>query len=236
MFYSKFAKDYEEIFPFDHETYSFLNGYLPDNTKNILDIGCATGHYCGRFAADGFEPTGIDLDKQMIMSAKKTYPSAEFSSLNLTEIHRLKSTYNMVYSTGNVMAHIPVGSFTTFLESLKGILSEDGIWIFQVINWDYILNQKTFSFPVKETESKIFYREYTDITNSTLQFNTKLKDRKSGNTLFEDNVTMYPVHSEQYITMHQTAGFKMIGHYAGYGKMPFESNNFSADIYIFKHG
>ena len=49
-----------------------------------------------------------------------------------------------------------------------------------------------------------------------------------------NKVTMYPVTSEKYLSLHKEAGFELLGHYADYGKSAFKSSNFSADIYVFK--
>jgi len=234
MFYSKFAEDYEQIFPFSPKVFSFLKGYLSSNGKKILDIGCASGHYCGRFAEEGYKITGIDLDADMISTALRTYPDVDFKVMDLLDIGLINTKFNMVYSTGNVMAHVSNQQFRNFLQALKKNLSDRGIWIFQVINWDYILAQKNFTFSEIETKERIFLRHYSNITANTLVFNTELKDKTSGRIVFNDRVTMYPVPSEKYFTIHKDAGFEFLGHYSDYGKSPFISSNFSADIYVFR--
>lgn len=234
MFYSKFADDYEQIFPFNERVFSFIKGYLPSNNVNILDIGCASGHYCGKFASDGYKITGIDLDADMIRTAVKTYPNADFEVLNLVDIASLTEKFGMIYSTGNVMAHVSLDDFKSFLSALKKNMSDGGIWIFQVINWDYILQMDKFTFPEIETEDKIFLRHYSDITENTLIFNTELKDKNTGKIVFKDKVTMYPVLSEKYIYIHEEAGFELLGHFSDYGKSIFNDSVFSADIYVFR--
>ena len=234
MFYSKFSNDYEQIFPFNEKVYSFLKDYLPSANTNILDIGCATGHYCGKFAADGYKITGIDLDPDMIHTAARTYPEANFKLLNLINIASLTTEFGMVYSTGNVMAHVSISEFKSFLASLKKNMTDDGIWIFQVINWDYILRLDNYTFPEIETKEKVFLRHYSEISKDTLVFNTELKDKNSGKIVFKDKVTMYPVLSEKYLSLHKEAGFELLGHYADYGKSAFNSSIFSADIYVYQ--
>ena len=92
----------------------------------------------------------------------------------------------------------------------------------------------SFTFPEIETEDKIFLRHYSDINKSTLIFNTELKNNSSGNIVFKDKVTMYPVPSEKYLSIHTDAGFELLGHYSDYRKSLFIKDNFSADIYVFK--
>ncbi len=233
MFYSKFSADYEQIFPFSEKVFSFIKSYLPSKDTSVLDIGCATGHYCGKFASDGNKITGIDLDSDMIQTAVNTYPNADFKELNLIDIALLTGKYNMIYSTGNVMAHVSIEELKSFLNTIKKNMSDGGIWIFQVINWDYILQQENFTFSEIETKGKIFLRHYSDINKNTLIFNTELKDKNTGKIVFKDKVTMYPVLSEKYIYIHEKAGFELLGHFSDYGKSAFNSSNFSADIYVF---
>ncbi|MBI9097660.1 MAG: class I SAM-dependent methyltransferase [Spirochaetaceae bacterium] len=233
MFYTDFAEDYEKIFPFRENIYSFLKAYLPPQGKRILDIGCATGHYCGRFASEGYIPLGIDLDSQMIKSASTNYTSADFRILDLTKIDSIESEFDLIYSTGNVMAHISESDFLSFLKSIKRKMTKSGIWIFQVINWDFILTQQEFTFPVIETDSKSFHRKYTEIGEKELIFHTELTNRETGKSVFKDKVTMYPLPSYKYIDIHERAGFQLRGHFSDYSETPFFSSNFSADIYVF---
>lgn len=233
MFYTNFAKDYEEIFPYRENIYSFLHSYLKTKNTRILDIGCATGHYCGKFSSEGYNVSGIDLDSAMIDMARKYYRDPEFKVLNLTDLQKIKITFDLVYSTGNVMAHISAEDFTSFLQSLKRKLTERGIWIFQVINWDYILKLNEFDFPIIETGSKIFHRKYTEITSKDLIFTSELKNKPDGTSVFKDKVRMYPLSSEAYIKMHENMGFKLLGQYKDYRGGEYSPLEFSANIFVF---
>ena len=234
MFYSEFAEDYEQIFPFKNKVYSFLKENIPSSEGTVLDVGCATGHYCGRFAAEGYRAAGIDLDPEMIAAARERYPGPDFRVLDLVDLGLVTGKYGLIFSIGNVMAHVSLPNFLTFLDSLRQKLAERGVWIFQVINWNYILEKKDFFFPVIETEDRLFIRSYTDITSDKLVFNTVLKDKLTGEIVFKDNVTMYPVSSGEYISLHRKAGFELAGHYSDFGKSPYMDDVFSADIYVFK--
>jgi len=240
MFYSKFAKDYEAIFPFSQGTFDVLESYLPLGKKAqetaILDVGCATGHYCGAFHRRGIEAHGIDLDESMIDSAQKNYPGPEFRVMNLTDIKHLRKSYDLVFSTGNVMAHVDKLSLGKYLVDLQKILKPGGLWIFQVVNWDYILEKKDFIFPIKETPGKIFHRSYSHITDESLKFHTKLLRKGSGEAVFADDTTLYPLRSEDYRGLHFSTGFELVDHFGGFDKVPFEVDKFSANVFIFRRG
>jgi 2-polyprenyl-3-methyl-5-hydroxy-6-metoxy-1,4-benzoquinol methylase len=234
MFYTDFAEDYEKIFPYSDKVYSFLKSYISDTTAEILDIGCATGHYCGKFTSDGLKATGIDLDSQMIETAKHYYADSRFNVLNLTQIAKLNQGFDFVYSTGNVIAHVSPADLNSFLDSLKMKMKQSGIWIFQVINWDYIVTLKEFDFPLIETDSRIFQRKYTDIGLESLIFNTELKNKSDGVSVFKDSVKMYPLSSNEYIKMHKNKGFKLLGHFSDYSKKEYSPSMFSANIFVFQ--
>ncbi len=233
MFYTDFAQDYEEIFPFRSQTYSFLTDHLKKDEAEILDIGCGTGHYCGHFAKDGHIATGIDLDGAMIKSAQENYPGSDFAVIDLNNIRSLDKQFDLVYSTGNVMSHVSYDNLEKFLLELRNKLKKDSLWIFQVINWDYILTLKDFTFPVIETDSRKFIRNYKNIREQKLEFHTELKDKSDNRPLFKDSVTMFPIKSKTYLELHKSMGFHLLGHHSDFSGKEFQSDKFSADIYVF---
>ncbi len=54
-----------EKMAFDH----LLSNY--DGGKQLLEIGCGTGHWSKYFSEQGFEVTGVDVSEKMIENAKK---------------------------------------------------------------------------------------------------------------------------------------------------------------------
>ena len=133
-FYSEFAQHYERIFPFREEVYTFLRGSLSAQDRRILDAGCGTGDYCGRFAAEGFEAVGVDLDPAMVEAARRRYPTAAFHRLDMLEIAGLGSGFDLVFCIGNTTAHLTQEAFARFIQSVRGMLRPGGRWIFQVVN------------------------------------------------------------------------------------------------------
>ncbi|MBI9101099.1 MAG: class I SAM-dependent methyltransferase [Spirochaetales bacterium] len=238
------ARLYTEACPATGPSIDSLKGLESHITRKrrVLDLGCGTGKYCGKFTSGGTRTTGIDLDSGMIKKARESFPDSDFRVMNLTEISSLvqekqsggPSPFDLIYSTGNVMAHIDCNSFKGFLPEMKKLLSPGGIWIFQVMNWEFILKQDFFRFPEIESRTKVFSRTYTDISEEKLSFNTELKNKSDGESVFKESVTLYPVQCEEYIRMHEEEGFKLMGHYGNYEKGPFKPEIFSAAIYVFQ--
>ncbi len=234
MFYNQFTEDYEEIFPFREKVFSFLKKHLPADKSTVLDIGCATGHYCGRFASEDYGITGIDLDSGMIAGARKNYPGAEFITMDMRDAGSLGSRFDLAYSTGNVAAHLPRLELKKFLASLKTVLKKNGIWIFQVLNWDYITKLDSYNFPDRETKTKIFTRSYSSISHAGINFNTMLKNKNNGKIVFRESVKLYPVLTEDYIAAHKESGFALAGHFSDYNETQYDSEQNTASIFIFK--
>ena len=169
-FYAAFAEHYEAIFPFSATVYALLRRYISPEHRRCLDVGCGTGHYCGRLAADGFDAVGIDLDAAMIAQAQRRYPQATFHALNMLDIASLVSTagelrFDAAFCIGNTAAHLTQAQFAQFLDSVQAVLEPGAPWILQVMNWDYVLERDAFTFPVIEAPQGLtFHRAYRDIS------------------------------------------------------------------------
>ncbi len=233
-FYSKFSTYYEQIFPFKQAKFSFLRGYVTANNPAVLDVGCGTGHFAGKFAESGAHAVGIDLDDQMIAYAKAHYPAATFSALNMVDVKALDQSFDLIFSVGNVVSHLPKTELAHFIKSIYSCLSDKGLWIFQTINWDFVLKHGGFDFPVINVDdgSVEFARKYRDLTAASLTFEISL--RVDGNIIFYEQTPLYPIRSDDYISLHEAAGFKLAGHFGDYAKAAFEPDSKNANILVFQ--
>lgn len=244
-FYAEFAEHYEAIFPFTETVYALLRGYILPEHRRCLDIGCGTGHYCGRLAVDGFDAVGIDLDAAMIAQARRHYPQAAFHVLNMLDIITLlardhnpalpqhdSSLFDAAFCIGNTAAHLTQAQFAQFLDSVKRVLKPGAPWILQVMNWDYVLERDALTFPVIETSQGLsFHREYQNISAVQVTFQTRLQS--GSNVIFEDETPLYPLRSADITRSHQERGFTSVAHLGGYAGAPFDPAVFSANIFVF---
>ena len=231
--YSEFAPWYEQLFPFREEVYLFLREHAGTSGRSVLDAGCGPGHYCGRFQRDGFRSTGIDLDPKMIDEATASFPDSEFHCMNIADIATLRRSFRLIYSTGNVVAHLPPARFSAFLQDVYAALEPGGCWIFQVVNWDYILALAEYSFPVKTVGdgSVAFYRRYPLISQERVIFDVELVS--GGQKVFNEQVTLYPLTADSFLQRHSAAGFSLTGIYAGFDKTPFNRERDSGLVMVF---
>lgn len=233
-FYSEFAACYERIFPFNPDVTRFLEMHLPDPPGRVLDVGCGTGAYAGHLAKRGFDVIGIDLDPSMIRQAQAGHPEARFRVLDMRDIGELESGFQVVYCIGNTAAHLPQDDFVGFLRQVYRILSPGGIWLLQIMNWDYVLTQERVTFPVLRSrdDSLAFYRVYQDISPAQVTFATRLE--RSGHIIFEAETTLYPLRWVDLYHLHGKAGFDLEAHLGSFGGAAFDEAVFSANISVWR--
>lgn len=220
-FYSVFAADYELLFPFRDEVYRFLRSYAGEPGRRVLDLGCGPGHYCGRFASDGYAATGFDLDSTMIAEALKRYPGAEFHCSDIREADAGRG-FSCVYSIGNVMAHLGPRDLAGLLGRIGSMVGPGGSWLMQVMNWDALTGMSSFVFPARRIEregcASIFHRSYRFEEPGSVRFSISLE--RCGGEQFNEETTLYPVSMERYIRMHESAGFVPVAMFADFAGSP----------------
>lgn len=232
-FYSEFAVWYEQIFPFREEVYLFLRDHAAPPGSAILDAGCGPGHYCRRFQHDGFRPTGIDLDSKMIAAAAATSPAVAFHAIDIADLASLKQSFRLIYSIGNVVAHLSPDRFSAFLSQVHAALEPGGSWIFQTVNWDYLLRLTEYRFPAKTVGdgSVSFYRRYLDISPEQVIFEVELL--ADNQKIFNDQAVLYPLTADSFRQKHEAAGFSLEGTYSGFDKTPFSREHNSGLVMVF---
>jgi len=235
-FYSEFAQYYEAIFPYRDEVYAFLKSHLPAGTRRILDAGCGTGHYCGRLAADGFDVVGIDLDPRMIEVAHEKYPGATFCCLNLLNVGTLSPPFEFVFCIGNVAPHLTQDEFSRFVEDVAGILHPEGVWVFQVVNWDYVLSHGSYPFRPRTLAGgeAVFLREYRELSDTHVRFLTRLVAQERA--LFEGEVSLYPLRTDAYLRLHRNSGFTLVEHFADFQRTPYAATSDVGSVFVFRKG
>lgn len=71
--------------------------FLPENAKTVLDIGCGTGILTQEIAALGYTVKGIDASETMIATARKNFPTVDFSQTDILKFSSEKE-YDLLFS------------------------------------------------------------------------------------------------------------------------------------------
>jgi len=230
--YSSFALYYDKIFSFKNPTYLFLADLVGDDTSKILDIGCGTGDYLGKLAEIGHNVTGIDVDQEMISLAIKKYPDLNFKVMDMNDVHFLNNYFDVIYSIGNVVSYLSKDQIAEFLRKIYAMLNDNGIWMYQAVNWDNVVKNKIYTFPVlKYTGSDLqFFRKYKLISDKSVIFSTRLEQNKI--VLFKNDSIMYPHLSSEIYQLHKKIGFNEMLHFGDYQKSDYNAVKSTASILI----
>ena len=223
--YAGFAPDYERLFPFREEVFRYLACHAGVSGARVLDVGCGSGHYCGRFADEGFSAIGIDMDEAMIAEARRRYSHARFLLLDMRQIESAGSGFRCIYSIGNVMAHITPDELGRMVGRIFSMLEPGGSWIMQVLNWDGFSGMRAYDFPSKTIERSggvtIFRRHYDFPGPDSVIFTVSLE--QAGGVVFEERTMLYPLSVNGYLRLHESAGFRNTGRFCDYAGGPVRS-------------
>jgi SAM-dependent methyltransferase len=104
----------------------------------VLDIGCSGGLHALELAKRGYAVTGMDRENSAIELAMKRsfeeglkadFFAADLEKDDLSGLGR----FDLAFSLGNVISHIPKKSLPAVLRKIRSLLEMDGIFLFDVL-------------------------------------------------------------------------------------------------------
>jgi SAM-dependent methyltransferase len=124
----------------------------------VLDIGCSGGLHALELAKRGYSVTGMDMEISAIELARRrsdaTGLKADFfvDDLEKDDLAGL-GRFDLVYSLGNVISHIPKKGLPVVLRKIRSTMVIDGIFLF-----DILAIGDTFPEEVHEKDLGIIWR------------------------------------------------------------------------------
>lgn len=224
------VKYYDDIFPENQNTYSFLREGLVPGDK-VLDVACGTGSYTIHLIRDGIAACGLDLEEAMIEKADKKAAregvSPDFVVSDMLNIELVSDGgLRRIYIIGNSLVHLKsMDEVRAFLKSTYDLLSEEGDLIIQIINYERILSQDIDHLPTIQVPEKgiQFERNYNyDVSSSTIEFASILSTQDESR---ESSVYLLPLLKDELVTELTKIGFKDIEVYGNFNKDPFTENS-----------
>lgn len=159
-----------------HEIPDLIKAFKDHDVKTILDVGSGTGDHIIDFAKRGYIAIGADRSQAMINEANrrkvglssKAYGNARFFHKDAEDLlYDLDISFDAILFMGNTISHNPK-NFRHLIKKAANSLSENGVMIFQITNFDKILKAKNrlLSFhciPTNESNTKEFaFLEFYD--------------------------------------------------------------------------
>jgi SAM-dependent methyltransferase len=233
-FYSSISYWYDQIFPYKPAHVQFIYDHTGRNgQREILDMGCATGSLALALAGEGHAVYGMDDDEQMIHHALKKkkaqgfkqYPV--FKQLDMTRAGEEfeAESFEVVTCFGNTLVHLPgEEAIEDLLRSVHRLLKGQGYFLFQILNYDYILAQRVMALPGIENERIAFERHYESRSDGRLDFVTRLYV-KSDDKIIHNRLPLYPIRKSSLRELVHRAGFQNVNFYSNFNKEPFALNS-----------
>ena len=113
-----------------HGEADFVMHYAP---RSVLDAGCGTGRVSRELARRGVDVVGVDLDPDMLATARRRSPELRWVEADLASFD-LTRTFDLAVAAGNVMILLAPGTEPAVLTNLARHVRPGGVLIagFQV--------------------------------------------------------------------------------------------------------
>ncbi|GAB1404634.1 class I SAM-dependent methyltransferase [Lentimicrobium sp.] len=227
-FYTSIARYYSQIFPFNPQQLHFVEKQIAGlSGKEILDIGCATGELAFQLVENQANVTGIDLNKDLLQQAINKQGNASYPRFMLKNMLHLEKDFearqfDTVLCFGNTLVHLEdKDNIVQMLKGVHKVLKPNGKFLFQILYYDYIVDEQIAELPLIETPEIRFSRRYRFNDNSPIiSFYTELYLKKENRTLINET-PLLALRSAQLSELLERTGFQKIEFYAGFNQAAF---------------
>lgn len=96
--------------------------------RSVLDAGCGTGRVGRELALRGVRVTGVDIDEEMLGTARVKAPEVEWLLGDLATI-QLDRRFDAIVMAGNVMIFVTPGTEGAVVQNMQRHLSPGGVLI-----------------------------------------------------------------------------------------------------------
>jgi len=108
-----------------HGEADFVERFSP---ASVLDGGCGTGRVGRELARRGISVTGVDIDEEMLGTARRKAPDVTWRLADLRDVD-LGELFDAIVLAGNVMIFLAPGSEADVLENMARHLAVGGVLI-----------------------------------------------------------------------------------------------------------
>ena len=226
-FYQELSHHYDEIFAVDQEEMRFIAS-LFEGARLLLDIGCGTGNKTVHLAAPGRRVIGIDMDSAMIARARDMVGTSgvSYDVLDMLDIDKKFSSlaFDGIACLGNSLVHLSVDDISLLMTKAHAMLSEGGLLVIQILNYDRVLDDCVCTLPDIDTERATFTRAYSRACDG-LHFLTGLHLKDCGRAFYND-VILFPLRRNALAGILAGAGFQRTDWYGSYAGAPLTRDSF----------
>ena len=222
-FYKSIAEHYEEIFPLNLAQPEFVQVAFKGSGKlSLLDVGCGTGSLSIELDKIFKDVTAIDLDKAMLKKARAKDPGKikwKVMDMLKIEIAFGQNSFDALVCFGNTLVHLSESDqILDFFKQAKAVLKNNGKFLFQIINYDRIIDRYIDGLPTLENKFVRFVRkyDYDSLTNS-LDFRTKMLIKETGKEI-DNIIKLYPIRKSEIDELLERAGYSSWQYFGNFNR------------------
>lgn len=230
MFYTSIASFYDKIFPYNKLKRTFIEQSFKKKLSglNILDIGCGTGSFLVDLYDGSNKLFGVDYDSEMIQAAKhkagkRTINFYDDDMLNINNIFE-EDMFDIVTCFGNTIVHLKnTEQITDLFIKIRKILKPQGKFLFQILNYNYVISNNISELPLIENEFIKFERFYKPSEDERIKFNTVLSIKQNSRVV-ENEILLFPVSKQSLDNALSNSGFEKREYFSGFDSSPYNEN------------
>lgn len=227
-FYGSIARYYSGIFPLNHDQVFCIENELGGlEGKSLLDVGCGSGDLAFGLAGKKASVMAIDLNDALLAEARenRNHANITYRKVNMLHIARFfgRAKYDGVVCFGNTLVHLlnPM-QMRDFFSGVRTVLKPGGIFILQILNYDYVFREKRDTLPLIENDQIKFERFYRFFQGSReIRFLTRLTLKSTGE-IIENETDLLGIGSKDLLQMMDIAGLTDMKMYSGFLKVPYD--------------
>lgn len=222
-FYRSLTPYYDEIFPTNMKAVNFLVSNFKQG-ETLLDVGAGTGNMALYLSKEGFKITATEPEEAMAnqIREKAANHSVSVFTKTMQQLDEFEETFDGIYCIGNTLVHLNnLEEISEFIHQVYRRLADGGVFICQIVNFEKVLGNEDFTFPIIQKETFEFKRRY-DVTGEHVLFTTTLT---SVGQTFSNTTTLFPVTSKQLLPILKDSGFQTIETYGNFEKGTYSENS-----------
>ena len=119
---------YDERAAAGQDVHGEANFVQRESVRSVLDAGCGTGRVGRELARRGLDVTGVDIDAEMLDTARRKAPGVDWRLGDLATIE-LAREFDAIVMAGNVMIFLAPGTEQAVVSNLARHLAAQGVLI-----------------------------------------------------------------------------------------------------------
>ncbi len=160
-FYTTLAPYYDRIYHFvDYRKQAewfcrLIQRYKRSPGKSVLDVCCGTGTHAALLTKYSFAVTGLDISKEILMEARRNYPTTKFIQADMRTFS-LKKKFDVILCFFNsILYNSSFCELRTTIANFANHLQPGGVVIFDTVDKGIGIHSQAQKFEYCEKDLKI---------------------------------------------------------------------------------